>query len=252
GVGDPHADDRRSNRRQWREEQENPEEREADQQAWYGTRHEHEIVYDARPAVVAPMRRETDRRVTGDGDRAADRPDQDRVPDRPHVRGLVEDRAEVVEREGFGEAYAEAPVGHERTKRNPRDRHDHAHEQPESQQRNRDPLPFSERQFANAARLTLDRRVLARVLEESPLQQDERNRHCDDADRDRGHQVIRRRAELIRELIEIRRQHQMTFRVAQYQRQSEQLDAEEKDEHGREQQRGHDQRQADRRGDAKR
>ena len=99
GIGDPHAEDRLPERRQRREEQEHPEERETDQQSRHRARHQHQIVDDARPAVVAPMRGEADRRVARDGDGAPDRADENRVPDRANMRGLVEDGAEVVERE---------------------------------------------------------------------------------------------------------------------------------------------------------
>ena len=51
---------------------------------------------------------------------AADRPDQNRIPDRANMRRLVEHRAEVVERERVRETYAESPIVDERTKRDSR------------------------------------------------------------------------------------------------------------------------------------
>ena len=119
-------------------------------------------------------------------------------------------------------------------------------------QRRGDPFPAAQRQLAHPPGLALDRRVLARVLQQVALQQHQRERDGDDADRDRGHQMVRRRAELVRELVEVRRQHQVAFRIAQHERQAEELEAQEEDEHRGEQQRRHDERQADRRRDAKR
>ena len=115
-------------------------------EARHGARHQHEVVDDARPAVVAAVRREADRRVAGDRDRAADRADQHGVPDRAHVRRLVEELAEVVERQHVGEVDAEAPVGDEGAQRDARDRHDDGDDQPGSDQRDGDPFPAPERQ----------------------------------------------------------------------------------------------------------
>jgi hypothetical protein len=129
------------------------------------------------------------------------------------MRGLIKDGTEIIERERFGE-HAEAPIGDESAKRDAGERHDHAHEQPEAEQPDGEPFPLAERQLANAAGLAFDRRVLARVLQQLALQQDERKRHRHDADRNCGHQVIRRRPELVGELIEVRRQHEMPLGIA--------------------------------------
>ena len=95
----------------------------------------------------------------------------------------------------------------------------------------RDPLPAAERQQLLSRRLALHRDVLAGALEQPPLQQHQRERDRDDAHRHRGHEVIRRRSELVRQLEEIGGQHEMAFRVAEHERQAEQLEAEEEDEH---------------------
>src|SRR5664280_1941064 len=90
------------------------------------------------------------------------------------------------------------------------------------------------RQRPLPAGLALDGDVLAGVAQQEALQHHQRKRHGDDADRDRRHEVIGRRAELVGELEEIGREDEVAFRVAEHQRQAEDLEAEEEHEHARE------------------
>ena len=108
-------------------------------------------------------------------------------------------------------------------------------EQPEDEDRRRDPAPAAERQRPLPAGLALDGDELAGVPQQVALQHDEREGHRDDADRDRRHQVVRRRAELVGELVEIGGEDEVAFRIAEDERQAEDLEAEEEDEHAREQ-----------------
>ena len=81
------------------------------------------------------------------------------------------------------------------------------------------------------ARLALHRDELVGALQQPALQQHQRQRDRDDAHRDRRHQVIRRHAELVGELVQIGREHQVAFRIAEHQRQAEHFEAEEEHQH---------------------
>ena len=110
--------------------------------------------------------------------------------------------------------------------------------------RRRDPAPAAERQRPLAAGLALDRDELAGVLQQVALQHHQREGHRDDAHRHRRHQVVRRRAELVGELVQVGGEHQVALRIAEHQRQAEDLEAEEEHQHAREEQRRRDHRQA--------
>jgi hypothetical protein len=110
----------------------------------------------------------------------------------------------------------------------------------------------AERQRPLPAGLALDRDELAGIPQQEALQHDQREGHRDDANRHRRHQVIRRRAELVGELVEVGGENEVALGVAQHQRQAEDLEAEEEDEHAGEQERRRDHRQADVAGDLER
>jgi hypothetical protein len=94
--------------------------------------------------------------------------------------------------------------------------------------------------------LPLIGRVLARALQQVALQQHERKRDADDEDGDRRHQMVRRRPELVGELVQICREDEMAFGITQDERKAEELDAEEENQHRGKKQRRHDERQAHR------
>ena len=149
------------------------------------------------------MAREADCHVAADGERAADGADQERVDYRAHLIGLIEDAAEVVEGEHVGELDALAPLLDESAQRDAGNRHDDGEDEPQGDDRQREPFPAAQRQELLPRRLALDRNVLARCLQEPALQQNQREGHRDDAHRDRGHQMVGRRAELVGQLEEV-------------------------------------------------
>jgi hypothetical protein len=111
-------------------------------------------------------------------------------------------------------------------------------------ERERDPLPPAQGQQLLARRLALHRHEFAGGLEQPALHQHERERDRDDAHRDRRHQVIRRRAELVGELVQVGREHEVSLGVAEDEGQAEDLEAEEENQHRRIEKRRHRHRQA--------
>ncbi len=89
-----------------------------------------------------------------------------------------------------------------------------------------------------------------RLLQQPPLHEDERRRHRDDRDHHYRHELVGRHAELVGEFEQIGREHQQALRVAQHQRQPEQLEAQKEHQHAREQDRRQHHRQAHTGGDA--
>ena len=82
------------------------------------------------------------------------------------------------------------------------------------------------------------------------LKEDQRQRHQGDRHHHHGHELIRRRAQDIRQLEQIGGQHQHVGGIADDERQPEQLESEEEDQHAAVDQRRPDQRQADGQRDA--
>ncbi len=129
---------------------------------------------------------------------------------------------------------------------------DDREEEPRRHDGERDPLPAAERQKLLPRRLALDRHVLARGLEQPALQQHQRKGHRDDAHRNRRHEVIGGRAELVGQLVQVGRQHEVALGIAEDQRQAEELEAQKEHQHRGVEQGGHGHRQADVERDAQR
>ena len=125
----------------------------------------------------------------------------------------------------------------------PVNRQDDGEDQPAGQQRKRQPLPAAQRHGLAARALALDRHILVGGLEQPALYHHQRHGHHHQADGDGGHQVVRRRTELVGQLVQIGRQHQVAFRIAQHQHQAEHFEAEEEHQHAGIRQRRHDHRQ---------
>ncbi len=191
------------------------------------------------------MDRERDRRVADDRDGAADHPDAERIDHAADDVRIFEQVAVVIEREHLRQHNAFAPGLDERAQRDAEERHDDGDREP---QRDRDegrPAPDAELERRGAQSLAAHRDVALRLLQQLPLHEHERRRDRDDGhDHDR-HELIGRHAELVGELVEIGREHQHVLRIAQHERQAEQLEAEEEHQHAGEQDRGQHHRQAD-------
>ena len=96
-----------------------------------------------------------------------------------------------------------------------------------------------------AQSLAAHRDVALRLPQQHALHEHERRGHRDDDDHDHRHELIGRHAELVGELEQVGREHQHALRIAEHQRQAEQLEAEEEHQHAGKQDGRQNHRQAD-------